>query len=102
MSLSGRAIGMNGLEPQVQSITEHFLAVPSLVAGSQRVALLPHRLAVCLRLEPAIRVLACPLDVPPLVEAMWWHPAYTEDPEHQWLRGVVARAAATLPALPSI
>jgi hypothetical protein len=25
---------------------------------------------------------------------MWWHPVYDDDAEHQYLRGLVARAAA--------
>jgi hypothetical protein len=28
-----------------------------------------------------------------LVEAMWWHPVYDDDPEHAYLRSVVLRAA---------
>jgi hypothetical protein len=27
---------------------------------------------------------------------MWWHPVYDDDPEHIYLRSVIARAAATL------
>jgi hypothetical protein len=28
-----------------------------------------------------------------LVEAIWWHPAFDDDPEHGWFRDLVARAA---------
>jgi hypothetical protein len=27
-----------------------------------------------------------------LVEAMWWHPAFDDDPEHAYLRDAVVRA----------
>ncbi|MGW5216400.1 hypothetical protein ACWEQA_00890 [Nocardia sp. NPDC004085] len=31
----------------------------------------------------------CPVDLDPLVQAMWWHPAYDSEPEHQLLREMV-------------
>ena len=40
------------------------------------------------------RALPCPVEVGPLVEAMWWHPAFDDDPEHAYLRDLVVRAAA--------
>ncbi|PRY09070.1 LysR family transcriptional regulator [Kineococcus rhizosphaerae] len=91
---------MLGVEPHVQVITEHFLAVPALVAGSARIALLQERLALRLPPDAGVRVLAPPVEVGVLLEAMWWHPVYTADPEHTWLRDVVRRAAATLPDVP--
>src|ERR1700677_1078846 len=32
-----------------------------------------------------------------LVEAAWWHPTRTADPAQDWLRGVLAEAAQSLP-----
>jgi len=29
---------------------------------------------------------------------MWWHPIYTGDPEHAWLRGVFAEAGKSIDA----
>jgi hypothetical protein len=40
-----------------------------------------------------------------LVEAMWWHPVYDDDPEHAYLRDVVMRAtelAIGLSAAPAV
>ncbi|GAB4079214.1 LysR family transcriptional regulator [Modestobacter muralis] len=85
---------MLGIEPRVQVITEHFITVPGLVAGSDRIALLQRRLVDLLPLSSGIRPLPCPFEVGPLVEAMWWHPALDDDPEHRWFRDVVGRAAA--------
>ncbi len=63
------------------------------MAGSDRIALLQKRLADLLPLDVGIRALPCPVEVGQLVEAMWWHPVYDDDPEHTYLRDVVARAA---------
>jgi hypothetical protein len=67
--------------------------VPTLVAGSGRIALLQRRLFDMLPLDTGIRAVPVPFDVAPMVEAMWWHPALDDDPEHRYLRDLVARAA---------
>jgi hypothetical protein len=75
-------------------VTESFLTVPGLVAGSGRIALLQRRLAELLPLNLGTRVLPPPVEVGQLVEAMWWHPAFDDDPEHSYLRDLVVRATA--------
>ena len=89
---AARQMRMRGIEPHVQVVTENFLTVPGLVAGSDRIALLQRRLADLLPLDIGVRALPCPLDAGPLVEAMWWHPVYDDDPEHAYLRDLVLRA----------
>jgi len=89
---ASRQMRMRGIEPNVQVITENFLTVPGLVAGSQRIALLQRRLVELLPLNLGIRALAPPVEVGQLVEAMWWHPVYDDDPEHAYLRDLIVRA----------
>ncbi|MCZ2826525.1 MULTISPECIES: LysR family transcriptional regulator [unclassified Modestobacter] len=90
---AARQMRMLGIEPRVQVVTEDFITVPTLVAGSNRIALLQRRLVDMLPLGVGIRALPCPFEAGPLVEAMWWHPALDDDPEHRYLRDVIARAA---------
>src|SRR3954447_20753805 len=90
---AARQMRMLGIEPRVQVVNENFLTVPALVAGSDRIALLQRRLVDWLPLDTGIRALPCPFDAGPLIEAMWWHPVYDDDPEHAWLRDLVVRAA---------
>lgn len=91
---AARQMRMSGIEPRVQVVTESFLTVPGLVAGSDRIALLQRRLVDLLPLDAGIRALPVPFEAGPLVEAMWWHPAYDDDAEHRYLRDLVERAAA--------
>jgi DNA-binding transcriptional LysR family regulator len=91
---AARQMRMRGIEPNVQVVTESFLTVPGLVAGSGRIALLQRRLAELLPLNLGTRVLPPPVEVGQLVEAMWWHPAFDDDPEHSYLRDLVVRATA--------
>jgi DNA-binding transcriptional LysR family regulator len=89
---ASRQMRMRGIEPNVQVITENFLTVPGLVAGSERIALLQRRLVELLPLNIGLRALPPPVEVGQLVEAMWWHPVYDDDPEHAYLRDLVVRA----------
>ena len=90
---AARQMRMRGIEPTVQVVTENFLTVPALVAGSRRIALLQRRLVALLPLDVGIRALAPPIEVGALIEAMWWHPAFDDDPEHAYLREVLTQAA---------
>lgn len=90
-----------GIEPRVQVVTENFLTVPGLVAGTGRVALLQRRLAERIPADTNVRALPCPFEAGPLVEAVWWHPMYEHDPEHQYLRDLLARIAAGVAEHPS-
>ncbi|MBN6040287.1 LysR family transcriptional regulator [Amycolatopsis sp. 195334CR] len=95
---AARQMRMLGIEPRVQVVTETFLGVPALVSGSNRVALLQRRLAARIPAELGVRALPCPFEAGPLVEALWWHPMYDNDPEHRYFRDLVVRAAAALTA----
>jgi DNA-binding transcriptional LysR family regulator len=90
---AARQMRMLGIEPRVQVVNENFLTVPALIAGSDRIALLQRRLIDLLPLNTGVRALPCPFEVSPLIEAMWWHPVFDDDPEHGWLRDLVVRAA---------
>lgn len=81
-----------GVEPDIQAVTESFLATPFLVAGTSRIALLQASLARRLAAAAGVRVLPCPWDVVPLKEAFWWHRFNEADPAHAWLRATLAEA----------
>ncbi|WP_218133605.1 LysR family transcriptional regulator [Lentzea fradiae] len=93
---AGRQLQLLGAAPRVQCVVESFLALPYYVIGTDRIALVQGHLARHLARDERLRVLDCPWDVVPLVEAMWWHPTHTHDAEHVWLRGVFTRAGADL------
>jgi DNA-binding transcriptional LysR family regulator len=90
---AARQMRMLGIEPHVQVVTESFLTIPGLIAGTRRIALLQERLVRLLPVDVGIRALPCPFEAGPLIDAMWWHPVYDRDPEHAWFRALVARAA---------
>jgi DNA-binding transcriptional LysR family regulator len=90
---AARQMRMLGIEPKVAVVTESFLTIPGLVAGSRRIALLQERLVRLLPVDVGVRALPCPFEAGPLVDAMWWHPIYDRDPEHAFFRDLVRQAA---------
>ncbi|MGW0193931.1 LysR family transcriptional regulator [Nonomuraea sp. NPDC003201] len=88
-----RHLRSHGMEPHVEVVTDSFLSVPFLVAGSNRIAFLQERLAKRLAPVAPIRILRSPVDVGPLNLSLRWHPTVTDEPGHRWFRGVLMRAA---------
>ncbi|NHD16127.1 MULTISPECIES: LysR family transcriptional regulator [unclassified Actinopolyspora] len=93
---AARQLQMLGIEPDVQVVVESFLALPSFVAGTNRIALTQTKLAPLLTAGGEVRALPCPYDAVPLVEALWWHPTHDNSPEHTWLRSIFAEAGQQL------
>jgi DNA-binding transcriptional LysR family regulator len=85
-----------GIEPLVEVVTDSFLTVPFLVAGSRRIAFLQERLARRLAPVAPIRVLPSPIDIGELTLQLWWHPTLTEDPAHRWFRDLMSAGAQRL------
>jgi DNA-binding transcriptional LysR family regulator len=98
---AARQMRMLGIEPRVQVVVENFLTVPALISGSNRIAMLQRRLVDLLPLNIGVRALPPPFDAGPLIEAMWWHPVYDDDPEHTYLRDLVVRAAQLAVGVPN-
>lgn len=84
-----------GVTPRVQTVVNSFLALPLLVVGTDRIALVPERVAYAVPL-PRLRVLECPLHTGPMMVALWWHPDFERDAEHVWLRQRITSVAAAL------
>jgi DNA-binding transcriptional LysR family regulator len=95
---AGRQLQMLGVEPHVQVVIESFLALPYVIAGTDRIALVQNRLAHRLLATGDVRVLPCPFAAVPLVQALWWHPINERDPAHTWLRELLVEACRELPA----
>jgi DNA-binding transcriptional LysR family regulator len=93
-----RQIQQLGIEPHVETVVESFLALPMFIAGTDRLGLLQAGLADYARKAAGVRVFEPPFDATPIHNAMWWHPVHRRDPEHEWLRALVAEAASELTA----
>lgn len=78
-----------GLSRRVAVSAASFSVVPEIVAHSDLVALLPSRLlGTC---PNALKVVPCPLPVPPFTVAMLWHERSHTHPGQRWLRDFIVR-----------
>lgn len=88
----GRQIQQLGVEPRVGVVVESFLGLPHFVQGTDRIALIQGALVPYARRLGGTRVLRLPFAATPIVNALWWHPVHSRDPEHAWMRDLFAEA----------
>lgn len=92
MSPARQQLRFRGIDPVVVAATPHFFVVPSLILGTDRVAIVPEAFArMVVHDEPRLRMVVPPLDLDPVRDAFWWHADREHDAEHVWLRGVIER-----------
>lgn len=94
-ALEERARSSLGIEVESQMISPTLSAMPLVVAGTDLVATLPSRLMAALRPD-GFRVVPCPIDLPELVETLFWHPLSEGDQGHQWMRELIIDASKGL------
>ena len=89
-------LGRLGVPRRIEVSVESFLLAPFLLQGTDLVTLIPKRAEAFLRRTGDIRVLESPIELPALVETLWWHSRATADPAHAWLRTRIGEVASTL------
>ena len=62
------------------------MIIPFLLAGTRMVSFVQERLARAVAEQARVRVVRSPIELRPLVEAMYWTPRNSDDPAHRWLR----------------
>lgn len=86
-----------GIDISVAAVTPHFFVMPSLVLGTDRVAIVPEGMAaLAMTMHPRLRTVIPSLDLDPVHDAFWWSTDREHDAEHVWLRQVLTRVAAGL------
>ncbi|MDS2173423.1 LysR substrate-binding domain-containing protein [Nesterenkonia sp. CL21] len=87
-----------GVTPRVAMVVESFSALPYIVSGTDRIAVMQRGVAMEAQAQGTVSVLAAPQLDAELVNAVWWHQVHEADPEHQWLRIQLRKAAQALGA----
>jgi DNA-binding transcriptional LysR family regulator len=87
--------------PRVAVRVDSYQATPYFVAGTDRVAVMQHRLARRFANRSDLRVLDCPGTPPDIVEIFWWHQRNDDDVAHDWFRTLLGRAARLLRDTPA-
>ena len=84
-----------GAEDQFDAVVESFLALPQFIAGTDRLGLIQSGLA-SMAIGAGVRLYPPPFDATPVLNALWWHPVHTRDPEHAWMRDLFVEAGREL------
>lgn len=74
---------------QIGVVVDTFAALPLCVRGTNRVALMQERLVQALDAGRGLRILEPPVKIESFRLAFWWHPAFSQDSEHRWLRALL-------------
>lgn len=90
-----------GKHPEFKMVQPHFLAVPSLLTGSEVAAIVPATLAKLFRQSGSAYPAELPWKSPPRAVQMVWHERHTHDPGHEWLRIMLKNAAQLVTDLDS-
>lgn len=85
-----------GIHPNVALSTLSFTLVPWMLPGTSLFAFVHERLVNSTPVRRELKVLEPPVPLLPLVETMYWHPVFHNDPAHHWLRECVTTLAANL------
>jgi len=78
----------------VQVWVSTFTHIPQCIVGTGRIGTLPTRLANWAAQHWPLRVLDCPVPIPPLIEVMQWHEYQQADPVHSWIRNQFRQVGA--------
>jgi LysR family transcriptional regulator, nod-box dependent transcriptional activator len=96
VSLADQYLARIRIPRRIEVSVESFLLAPFLLQGTDLVTLVPARAGPYLRRTAAIRLLDPPIELPEVVQMLWWHPRLNADPAHAWLRGCIRAIAQRL------
>ncbi|QUQ64248.1 LysR family transcriptional regulator [Kutzneria sp. CA-103260] len=82
--------------PNVAVTTENFTSAACLVAGTRMTTVIPKRLHATVGAPIGLRAVDLETPMPPLIEAMYWHPQNTANAANRWLREQIRRISLTL------
>jgi DNA-binding transcriptional LysR family regulator len=94
-----RILHGRGLERRIAVRVPHFATALEVIAQSDLVLTAPSSLSQCTAASTLVSR-PVPLDIPEHAITMIWHPRFTEDPPHRWLRQLMLDATDDVPSLP--
>jgi len=81
---------------RVAHVVQDFMVTPRVVAETDFIAVVPERFARSVADHYALQVLKCPLRLPAISIAAYWHERSQREPAHRWFRKVITDVALKL------
>jgi DNA-binding transcriptional LysR family regulator len=90
-----RMLAAKGLARRVETRVPYFLLAARILESSDQVLTMTHVFADELRNAARLRIVKCPLAIPPLSFSQIWLRQHDDDPTHRWLRETCARICSS-------
>nr|WP_229262259.1 LysR family transcriptional regulator [Duganella guangzhouensis] len=90
-----------GITRRAECVAPHFTQIPFMVAGTDRIATVPRRVAFMSSKYLPLKLLAMPVELPPLEMAVQYHQYQELDPVLGWLRAEMRAVGVSLDYLPA-
>lgn len=84
------------MTPKVSVKMAYLSGIESVIANSDRIAVVPDILVASMGLEKVVQVLDIPFDIPKLDVTLQWHERISKDPAQTWLHKAVVDVAQRL------
>lgn len=88
------------IERKIVLRTSHYMSIPTIIARSDLVVVLPRPVANAFAGTKNVRVISAPMEIPKYDLKMHWHRRFHKDPKIVWLRSAVTRLFTEHPGLP--
>jgi DNA-binding transcriptional LysR family regulator len=85
-----------GVVPRTEVVTETHVILPFLLTGTHLVSFVQERLVRAVSGHARLRTVRSPVELRPLVEAMYWTARSSDDPAHRWLRARLVEQAGRI------
>jgi LysR family nod box-dependent transcriptional activator len=95
LSYADRQLELMGRPRKIEVTGAFFTAVPWLLEGTTRLAVMHHRLAMNLEGRFAIATAPLPFEMPPMKQMLSYHAGRKDDAGLTWLRNRIERIAST-------
>ncbi len=86
----------NNIQRKVSVKMAYLSGIESIIAGSDRIAVVTEALVTCMDLENTVQVIDLPFDIPTLDVTLQWHERIDKDPAQAWLHKAVIQVAENL------
>jgi DNA-binding transcriptional LysR family regulator len=87
-------LAQKGIERKIVLQTSHYLAIPSIIAESDLLVVLPATVANVFADSAQVRIVKAPLEIPRYDLKMYWHRRFAHDPKAKWLRELIVEIFA--------
>lgn len=79
----------HNIERKIALQTSHFLSVPTIIAHSDLITVLPKSIVHQFANNPEVSILPMPTDIPPYDLKQFWHARHHKNPASLWIRKLV-------------